>query len=106
MRCTVTGSPPCRAVIHAPRRPASQSPVLPIRNLISSCFTLAYSRGARQNMYTTVGLLLSWMNNKTSPASTTNSKAQIATRPCRPSRPPALERAVRDARRLRVSPDP
>ncbi|KAL1520667.1 hypothetical protein AB1Y20_022238 [Prymnesium parvum] len=58
-----------------------QGPAAPIRNLISSIYVLAFSRGARQSIYTTVGLLLSWMTstaaNKTSPASSVNSKAAI-----------------------------
>lgn len=54
-----------------------QGPAPPIRRLICSSFCLAFGRGARQGMYTTVGLLLSWMSNKSSPASTVSSKAAI-----------------------------
>lgn len=54
-----------------------QGPAPPIRHLISSSFCYAFGRGARQGMYTTVGSLLSWMSNKSSPASTVSSKAAI-----------------------------
>ena len=58
-----------------------QGPAPPLRHLISSAFCYAYGRGARQNMYTTVGLLLSWMDEKKkgSPASSVSSKAAILT---------------------------
>ena len=56
-----------------------QGPAPPLRHLISYSFCYAYGRGARQNMYTTVGLLLSWMDEKKkgSPASSVSSKAAI-----------------------------
>ena len=56
-----------------------QGPAPPVRQLVSSAFCCVYTRGARQNMYTTVGLLLSWMDEKKkgSPASTVSSKAAI-----------------------------
>lgn len=54
-----------------------QGPAAPIRHLISSSFCTAFSRGARQGMYTTVGQLNSWMSNKSSPASTVAAKVAI-----------------------------
>ena len=56
-----------------------QGPAPPLRHLIATSFCYAYGRGARQNMYTTVGLMLSWMDDKKkgSPASSVSSKAAI-----------------------------
>lgn len=56
-----------------------QGPAPPLRHLISSIFVWAYGRGVRQGMYNTVGLMLSWMSNKSSPASSVASKAAILT---------------------------
>ena len=44
-----------------------QGPAQPVRRLISSCFGYLYARGARQTLYTTVGTLMGWLNNKSSP---------------------------------------
>ena len=55
-----------------------QGPAAPVRRLISSCLCYAYARGARQTMYTTVGQLLSWLNNAKTPASSVLSKVATA----------------------------
>ena len=55
-----------------------QGPAAPVRRLISSCLCYAYARGARSTMYTTVGQLLSWLNNAKSPASAVLSKVATA----------------------------
>ena len=55
-----------------------QGPAAPVRRLISSCFCYAYARGARQTMYTTVGQLLSWLNNAKTPASSVLAKVATA----------------------------
>jgi hypothetical protein len=44
-----------------------QGPAQPVRRLVSSCFGYLYARGARQTLYTTVGTLMGWLNNKSSP---------------------------------------
>ena len=52
-------------------------PAPPLRYLISSSFVYAYGRGARTNMYSQVGTLISWLNAKSSPASSVASKSAI-----------------------------
>lgn len=54
-----------------------QSPAPPLRTLISSCLCVSYTRGARSSLYTTVQLFISWLSNKSSPASTISSKVAI-----------------------------
>ena len=52
-------------------------PAPPLRHLISSCFVYAYGRGARTNLYSQMGILVSWLNAKSSPASSVASKVAI-----------------------------
>lgn len=55
-----------------------QGPASTVRRLMSRCFVLAYSRGTRTSMYTTMGLLISWLSStKGSPASTVLAKMSI-----------------------------
>ena len=48
----------------------------PVRRLIAACFSYVYARGARQTLYTTVGNMMAWLNNKSSPLK--NDLAKVA----------------------------
>ena len=53
-----------------------QGPAQPVRRLIAACFSYVYARGARQTLYTTVGNMMAWLNNKSSPLK--NDLAKVA----------------------------